>query len=54
MCNKKLIEEWLNFRKLKLEELTNEDRTYVLEMDKLFKSIQSLVSNEEQKIYLIK
>lgn len=50
MYNKKLIEEWLEFRKAKMEKLTAEDKTHIINMDELFKSIQNLVPNEKQKI----
>lgn len=54
MYNKKLIEECLEFRKTKMEELTVEDKTYVIAMDKIFKSIQNLVPIENQKVVLDK
>lgn len=50
MYNKKLIEKCLEFIKLEIEELTIENKHYVIELDKLFKSIQNSVLNEKQKI----
>lgn len=54
MYNKKIIEEWLEFRKTKIQELTVEDKTHIIYMDKLFKSMQNLVPIENQKVVLDK
>ncbi len=54
MYNKKIIEEWLEFRKTKMEELTAEDKTHIIDMDKLFKSMQNLVPIENQNLVLNK
>lgn len=52
MCNKKIIEEWLEFRKSKMEELTAEDKTHVIDMDKLIKDILELIPLDNKNIGL--